>query len=131
MEYGKLRTVSCRNMKSGLSHEGQQADGFQRDRLTTGVWSGNNKLTEIFAEPYINRYDFFCIQQRMASFADMDAPLFIEDRCNTVVGFGELCFGKDEIQLGKHGIILTDAVCIFSDAVGQIGEDHIDLILFF
>jgi hypothetical protein len=53
----------------------------------------------------------------VAAFADVNPPLFIKDRGNTVVTFGKFGFGKNKIQFRKNSIILTDSVCVFCHTV--------------
>ena len=104
-------------MKSCLSHQRQKSDGLKRYGFTAGVRSGHDQLAEVIAEPHIDRNYFFCIQQRMTSLADINTSFFIEDRRDTVVGFGKLRLGKDEIKFGKNGVILTDSICILGNPV--------------
>ena len=116
-------------MQTCLPHQGQQSDCLKRYGLTSGVWSGDDQLTELVAETDINRNNLLRIKQRMSSFPDVDASLFIEDWGNTIVGFGELRFGEDEIEFCKYSVILTDSVRIFRDTIGKIREDRIDFFL--
>ena len=129
MEDRKFRTVACRNVQTCLPHQGQQSDCLKRYCLTTGVWSGDDQLTELVAEADIDRNNLLRIKQRMSSFPDVDASLFIEDWGNTIVGFGELRFGEDEIEFCKYSVILADSVRIFRNTVGKIREDCIDFFL--
>ena len=129
MEDRKFRTVACRNVQTCLPHQGQQSDRLKRYRLTSGVWSGDDQLTELVAETDIDRNNLLRIEQRMSSFPDVDASLFIEEWGNTVVGFGKLGFGEDEVEFCKYSVILADSVRIFRDTVGKFCENCIDFFL--
>ena len=50
MKYSQFTAVSGRNVKSGLSHQTEQADRFQRNSFTAGIWSGDDQQCELFSD---------------------------------------------------------------------------------
>ena len=50
MKYSQFTAVSGRNVKSGLSHQTEQADRFQRNSFTAGIWSGDDQRDRILRE---------------------------------------------------------------------------------
>ena len=67
MKYSQFTAVSGRNVKSGLSHQTEQADRFQRNSFTAGVWSGDDQQCEVFPKCHGDRNNFFRIEQWVTS----------------------------------------------------------------
>ena len=107
-------TFKGRDMKSGLSHQGKESNRFQRNRLATGVWSGDDQKTEIISQTDGDRDYFFRIQKGMTTFFDADPALVIEDWTDCVHLLSQNGFCKNEIQLYENVIVTGNLVCICS-----------------
>ena len=93
-------------MESGLSHQGQKAGGLQGDGFTAGVGAGDDEQVVFLAQSDRDGHDLLRIQQRVAAFLNIDAPVFIEFRPG---GLHILCqprFGENEVESGQNLIIL-------------------------
>ena len=108
MKYSQFTAVSGRNVKSGLSHQTEQADRFQRNSFTTGVWTGYNQKLEIFAEHDIDWNHFFLIEQWVTSLTDTDASLFIQKRPAGAHGHCQSTSCKNEVKIRQRTVIHTD-----------------------
>src|SRR5690242_5408385 len=76
LENGNLRLLFRWNMQTRLSHQGEQSDRLERDRLTPRVWAGNDHHKELAPQMKIDRHDL-AGQQRMASVAQLNAALVV------------------------------------------------------
>lgn len=126
VENGKLRVVEGRNVKTCLAHQGEKADSFQGNGLTSGVRSGDDQKAEILSEPDIDGNHAFLVQQGMAAFFDVDVAFFIEDRLGSVVGFAEHGPGKNEIQLGQDPEVIGDVFIFRSGHIAEFGKNRLD-----
>ena len=67
-------------MKPRLPHQRQKTDRFERNRLTTRIWTGDDKQIKILPQPDIDRHHFFLIKKRMPTLSDIDPMLRIKKR---------------------------------------------------
>lgn len=58
-EYAGMATFVHRDEQTALQHILQQPYGFQADRLSAGVGTGDDENTLFFVQLYIQRYNFF------------------------------------------------------------------------
>ena len=61
MKYGKLGTVQCRNVKPRLPHQSKKSNGLKRNRLATGIRSGDNEEIKCIPQCKRDRNDIFLI----------------------------------------------------------------------
>ena len=86
-------------MQTGLSHQGQQPNGFQGYSFTAGIRTSNNQQVEIFPQTDINGNCFFLINKWMAGLFQADSPFVIEDWFCGIHIHGKSCSCKNNIQL--------------------------------
>ena len=80
----KLAAVKCRNMKTGLSHESKQSNGFQADGFTTGIGACDDQKIKILSEMDVNRDYLFRRKERMTSLPDLDIVIRIKNRLRCI-----------------------------------------------
>ena len=85
-EYRQLRALKGRDVESCLSHQGEQAHGFERYGLAAGVRSGDHQKVEVTPQPDIDGNHLLRIQQRMPPVPDIDIPVGIELRLRALAG---------------------------------------------
>ena len=124
VKYGQLRLVKRRNMKTGLSHQGEKSHSLQRNGFTTGIWSGDNQKLEFFSQTNVDRYSFFLIQKRMTAFFDINNALLVKYRLTSVVRAGKLSAGKDKVQTGQKLQIRLQRLQFSSGTAAQGGQNH-------
>ena len=98
--------VKGRNMKTGLTHQCEKTDCFQRNGLTAGIWSGNNKHPVILAEDQVDGNNLLLVQKGMAAFLDVNITILIENRFAAIVGTGQGSFGENKVQTCQNCNIL-------------------------
>ena len=108
MKYSQFTAVSGRNVKSGLSHQTEQADRFQRNSFTAGIWSGDDQQCEVLPKCHGDRNNFFRIEQWVTSLTDTDASLFIQKRPAGAHGHCQSTSCKNEVKIRQRTVIHTD-----------------------
>ena len=98
--------VKGRNMKTSLTHQCEKTDCFQRNGLTAGIWSGNNKHPVILAEDQVDGNNLLLVQKGMAAFLDVNITILIKNRFAAIVGTGQGSFGKNKVQTCQNRNVL-------------------------
>ena len=106
--------VKCRDMQSGLSHQGKKSDCFQGNGFTAGIRTGDDQQFKILTELDVDRYDFLFIEKRMSSFFDEDTAFLVEIRLCAIHRAGELCSGKNKIQFCQKIQVITQSFGFFT-----------------
>ena len=131
MEHCQLRTVACRDVEPCLSHQSEEPDGLKRHSLSSGIRAGDDQESKIFPQGDCDRDNGLLIQQRMPSFADPDASLFVKDRTASPHGEGQSAPCKDKIQIRKRPVVRADLFDILRCLLTEAGKDRLDLLLLF
>jgi hypothetical protein len=76
----KLRTVKRRNVKPGLTHQGEQSHRLEGNRFTAGVGTCHNQKVKVLSKADVDGNHLFPVQQRVASFPDIDGMFHVKKR---------------------------------------------------
>ena len=85
-------------MEAALGHQGQQAQGFQADRLTAGVGAGNDQGVKPPAQLHVDGHSPAAVQQRVAGPAQIYAPVPADLGAAGIHAVAELAPGKNQVQ---------------------------------
>ena len=99
-EEREFTPVSRRNMQSRHAHQLEQTHCLERDRLASGVGSGDDDHIVVGTQFDIDGNDLFGVDQGMTAVADVDVVFIVENRPGGILLHGQISAGKDEIQLG-------------------------------
>src|SRR5712691_675034 len=148
IEYRHLGSVGG-NWNARLCHQRQQSDRFERYRFTTGVGAGDHQLTALGFEfntdwNHLGSFELeMPLQQRMpgvvekqASFARPGPFDFAQGRQpraavptrstqlhgHAVVIFGEVGFGKLQLELTKDRLRSEDGLRLLADAPSHLQQ---------
>lgn len=101
-----------RNVKSGLRHQGQQAECFQRNRFSARIRTGDDNRGIFPAELNIIRNDLIGGQKRMAGLNEADIAVRIDDRLNRLCRLRVFRFCEYKVKgLQDLDIVKSSSVC--------------------
>ena len=123
--------VFCyRKHQTAHRHQGHQADGFQGNRFTAGVRSGDDQCIEILSENNIGGNNLFRVNQRVAGFFQLNetAVLNVWNRCLHLICKRGL--GKIQINFDQCPIAVQNRLCKGTDQRRQLCDDSFDFPFF-
>ena len=83
-------------MQSRLSHQRKESERLYRNRLTTGVRTGDDERAVFAAELDCDRHDLALVKQRVARTNQVHLAVAGDSRRRAVHAEGQLAFGEDE-----------------------------------
>ncbi len=128
LKHGKLRAQCAGDMKAGLRHQRQQADGLERDGLAARIGAGDDERRKVLAQHQVAWNDLVPVNQRMAHPNEAKAPLPIQLGRNGLHLAGQAALGKHKVQMGENDDVLLDEPRIVTDLRGQRRQDALDFI---
>ena len=129
LKQADFRLLVRRNMQAAGSHERQQTEGFERNRLAAGVWAGDDERVVIIADGDVDRHRLILIEQRMARTKQLAAAAVLNKHRRTGVHVErQLGTRKDEVQRGQRIVVLLDGALVHGHARRQLREDAFDLV---
>ena len=129
LKQADFRLLVRRNMQAAGSHERQQTEGFERNRLAAGVWAGDDERVVIIADGDVDRHRLVLIQQRMTRTEQLAAAAVLDQYGRTGVHVErQLGTRKDKVQRGQRIVVLLDGALVHGHARRQFRENALDLV---
>ena len=129
LKQADFRLLVRRDMQAAGSHERQQTEGFERNRLAAGVRAGDDERVVIITDGDVDRHGLVLIEQRMARAKQLAAAAVLNKHRRTGVHVErQLGTRKDEVQRGQRIVVLLDGALVHGHARRQLREDAFDLI---
>ena len=117
LKQADFRLLVRRNMQAASSHERQQTEGFERNRLAAGVRAGDDEGVVIIADGDVDRHGLVLIEQRMARAKQLAAAAVLNKHRRTGVHVErQLGTRKDEVQRGQRIVVLLDGALVHGHA---------------
>ena len=117
LKQADFRLLVRRNMQAASSHERQQTEGFERNRLAAGVRAGDDEGVVIIADGDVDRHGLVLIEQRMARAKQLAAAAVLnKHRCTGIHVERQLGTRKDEVQRGQRIVVLLDGALVHGHA---------------
>ena len=117
LKQADFRLLVRRDMQAAGSHERQQTEGFERNRLAAGVRAGDDEGVVIIADGDVDRHRLVLIEQRMARAKQLAAAAVLNKHRRTGVHVErQLGTRKDEVQRGQRIVVLLDGALVHGHA---------------
>jgi len=127
---GNEASVVCRDMQSAFCHQGQKANGLERDGLAAGIGSGDDERVKITAQPNRDRHDGFAVNKRVSGPLELQFSVCSDLRLDGVHRKRELCARKNAVERDKYLKIAADVYLVIGRLGRELGEDALDLLFF-
>ena len=82
-------------------HQAEQADRFERDRLTAGIGAGHDQHTVILADGDVDGYNFIPGNERVTRLDKADAAVLADGGDRTVIGDSEPRLGQTDVDVNN------------------------------
>ena len=117
LKQADFRLLVRRDMQAAGSHERQQTEGFERNRLAAGVRAGDDERVVIIADGDVDRHGLVLIEQRMARAKQLAAAAVLNKHRRTGIHVErQLGTRKDEVQRGQRIVVLLDGALVHGHA---------------
>jgi len=135
--HGEGRFGGGGDVKAGLGHQDEEADGFEGDGFAAGVGAGDKQEVEVVAETEVEgddvgegvvRLDVFAAggevqEEGMAGLEEGEVDVGAEGEGMEAVGEAEACLGVGEVDLGEGAEGAEDVGAAVEDEAGEEPED--------
>ena len=118
LEQGNTAAVRSRYMQTGERHKLQKSCCLQGDCLSSGVRTCDDEKVKVFSQAYIDRDDFFLVDQRVPCLSKIDYSFRVNDRLCGVHRECERGAGKYKVELRHDLIVVSDLPAVFGEHFG-------------
>ncbi len=127
---GNFAFFRRRDHQPAHGHQSQQSDCFQRDGFAPRVRPRDDQRIKADAKLDVRRHNRRGINQRMPRLFQHDPAMVVDFRQGCLHPVGEVCFGKDHIELHRRAVAADDRVGKVAGFCGKLCQDPLDFFLF-